>query len=425
MAQTKAATMADGEGRHMRSESIGELVAVTPSNLRRSVPGSRPSPTPTLIRSRSSSFRRMVPSVRSLALSRDCSRQLARSCEAWCRRRLTRGHRPPQLSRHLFTSIGAWKLGACVLPLRWDMPDWERASVLEVAKPTLVVGYWNGIDQPVLTAADLRAADHLSSDPLPDRTPNPAMAIASGGCPGRPKVIITPGSGLSPGPQTAANSDDQRNRRVHALPSRQLHLIPSPMYHAAGFRGSHNALLSDQPVVIMERFEPDRAVELIERHRVNVVNMVPTMLMRIARLPDIAHRDLSSIDSVMAGSAACPEWVVRAWCDLVGPDHFFISYGASEFTGLTLTRGDEWMMHPGTVGRGVGTAIRILGEDDEPAPVGVIGEIYMRPDVDIGPTYQYRGADPAKTTADGFVSVGDLGRPTPTASSISPTDVPT
>jgi bile acid-coenzyme A ligase len=312
---------------------------------------------------------------------------------------------------HFFVSIGAWKLGACVLPLRWDMPPRERDALLDVAAPTLVVGDWDEVAFALLRSHELSAADDLSSDPLPDRLPSPAMAIASGGSTGRPKIIITPGNGLAPGsdpgepppPMNKGVGDYIQTRRG------QTQLIASPLYHAAGFRGSFHALTHDQPVVVMERFTAERAIDLIERYRVNVVNMVPTMLMRIARLPDIDRRDLSSLDSVMASAASSPAWLVHTWCRLVKPEHFFISYGASEYTGMALVRGDEWLQHPGTVGRGMGTDIRILGEDGRELATGAIGEIYMRPVTDIGPTYEYRGAAPASTTADGFVSVGDLG----------------
>jgi bile acid-coenzyme A ligase len=76
---------------------------------------------------------------------------------------------------------------------------------------------------------------------------------------------------------------------------------------------------------------------------------------------------------------------------------------------MTLVRGDEWLAHPGTVGRGIGTLIKIVGDTGEELEAGAVGEIYMKPAVEIGPTYEYRGSSPAKTTADGFVSVGDLG----------------
>ncbi len=305
---------------------------------------------------------------------------------------------------HFFVAFGAWKLGACVLPLRWDLPVWERAPLLEIAGPKVVVANWEDVDRPLLTTADLKAATALPSGPLVDRVPDPAHAIATSGATGRPKIIITPGAGLYDAQPMNVNMAEY----MHTGPG-QVQLIPAPLYHTNGFRIAHRSLLEDQQIVVMERFTAERAVELIERYRVNILTMVPTMLMRIARLPDLASRDLSSLAAVLQGGACCPQWLIRAWFDLVGADHFFVAYGSSEGVGLTLTRGDEWLLHPGTVGRGMVTEIRILDELGDGVPTGEVGEIFMRKTEDNGPTYEYRGAPPAKSTADGFITIGDLG----------------
>jgi bile acid-coenzyme A ligase len=309
----------------------------------------------------------------------------------------------PGSIEHFVVSIGAWKLGACVLPLRWDLPRWERNRLLGVAAPAVVVADWDDVAFPRLSSAQLAEADTLSADPLPDRVAQPAHAIATSGATGHPKLVVTPGPGLyTPSPAGGG-------RRYEQARAGQVQLIAAPLYHTTGFRVAHNALLDDQTLVVMERFAAERAVDLIERRHVNLMTMVPTMLARIARLPEIARRDLSSLDRVLQGAAACPPWVVRAWIDLVGPDRFFIAYGASETIGLTLARGDEWLTHPGTVGRGVGTSIRIVDEAGAELPAGEVGEIFLKNTSATGPTYEYRGAAPAPTTADGYVSVGDLG----------------
>jgi bile acid-coenzyme A ligase len=234
--------------------------------------------------------------------------------------------------------------------------------------------------------------------------PDPAHAIATSGATGRPKVVISPGAGVYDPEPLAVSAAEYMHTR-----GGQIQLIPAPLYHTNGFRISHNSLLEDQQIVVMERFTAERAVGLIERYGINLMTMVPTMLMRVARLPDLASRDLSSLDAVLQGGACCPQWLLRAWFDIVGADHFFVAYGSSEGVGLTITRGDEWLHHPGTVGRGMGTEIRILDEEGNDVPRGEVGEIFMRRLIDNGPTYVYRGAPPAKSTADGFTTVGDLG----------------
>jgi bile acid-coenzyme A ligase len=307
---------------------------------------------------------------------------------------------------HLICALAAWRTGSCVLPLRFDLPRWERDRLLGLANPAVVVADWDDAPAPLVRPDELDRARELPADPLPDRVPDPARAIATSGTTGRPKLIVTPGPGLYD-PAAAAH-----------LPSSQMpagaepvELVPAPLYHTNGFAAAQTALLKGTRLVLMERFDAEQAVGLVERHRVTSVIMAPTMLLRIARLPDIDRRDLSSLQSVLQGAAPCPAWLVRRFIELVGPEHFFIAYGSSEAVGITLIRGDEWLTHPGSVGRGspTGTEVRILDEHGRELPPGEVGEIYLRQTRTAGPSYEYRGAPPAPTTADGFTSVGDLG----------------
>jgi bile acid-coenzyme A ligase len=127
-------------------------------------------------------------------------------------------------------------------------------------------------------------------------------------------------------------------------------------------------------------------------------------------VPDIDQRDLSSLDWVQQGAALLPVWLGRRWCELVGPEHFFVTYGASERHGYVCCRGDEWLEHPGTVGRGyMGTEIRILGEGGAELPAGEIGGIYMRRASGPEATYMGGNVEPMLSTDDGFVTVGDMG----------------
>jgi bile acid-coenzyme A ligase len=192
--------------------------------------------------------------------------------------------------------------------------------------------------------------------------------------------------------------------------SGQVQLIAGPLYHNGPFLFSHLGLFEDQTIVLLERFDAGCVVDLIERHRVNFALLVPTMMGRIIRLPDVHERDFSSLDGILHTAAPCPSWLKRAWIDLIGAVKVFEGYGSSEGTGNTVIRGDEWLDHPHSVGRPTpDTEILILDPEDVPVNPGEAGEIYMRQkDVD-GATYQYIGSPPARTTADGFVSVGDIG----------------
>jgi bile acid-coenzyme A ligase len=310
----------------------------------------------------------------------------------------------PNSLDHFFATIGAWKAGAGVIPMRWDIPEWERNRLLETAGVVLVVGEHTDSAVPVVTRADLAASVALEASPLPDVVAMPAQGIASSGSTGRPKVIINPvpGEGI---PSAIVPMASQFNE----LSAERPELIPAPLYHTNGFRIAHMQLFVDQLIVVMEKFDAARAVDLIERWRIACFSAVPTMLQRIVRLPDIKDRDLSSIEYVMQGGAPVPEWVVEAWLDLIGDDRFFMSYGSSEAVGLALIRGDAWRTHRGSSGRGYRAEIRILDRDGRQLPPSEIGEIYMRHTEAVGPTFEYRGAETPLPTADGFTSIGDLG----------------
>jgi bile acid-coenzyme A ligase len=137
--------------------------------------------------------------------------------------------------------------------------------------------------------------------------------------------------------------------------------------------------------------------------------MPPIIMRRIILLPGIQGRDLSSIQAIQSSAAPCPEWLKRAWIDLIGAEKVHEVYGSTEGIGATMIRGDEWLEHPGSVGRPVSCELRILDEEGNDLPAGEVGEIFMRPLAEGGPTYRYIGAPAAKATPDGFASIGDLG----------------
>jgi bile acid-coenzyme A ligase len=135
--------------------------------------------------------------------------------------------------------------------------------------------------------------------------------------------------------------------------------------------------------------------------------MVPTMLKRIAEVPDVRSRDFSSVDAVMYGGAPIAEWVVRAWLEMVGPEHFVLSYGGTEALGLTLARGDEWLRHVGTVGRPVDCDLKIVDDDGRAAPPGSVGNVYLRRHgVQVA---RYLGGEDIAVDDEGFATLGDLG----------------
>ena len=162
----------------------------------------------------------------------------------------------------------------------------------------------------------------------------------------------------------------------------------------------------------MSRFDPEESLRLIDEHEVQWVNMVPTMLHRIWRLPAetrAAATRLASLRRVVSSGAACADWLMRAWIDWIGPDRMFEVYGGTERIGGTMISGREWLERPGSVGKPTGgRLVRILGEDGREVPVGEVGEVFFLPPGGQGSTYRYVGAE-ARSTEDGWETLGDMG----------------
>jgi bile acid-coenzyme A ligase len=301
---------------------------------------------------------------------------------------------------HLYATFGAWKLGASVLPLRWDLPVWERERLLTIADPTVVIADWEEPAPGTVTRGDLVGMRTLSSaPPEPDRVPDNIRLIATSGATGTPKIVVAPSPGLyTIGEYMPVMGD------TSGLP----YLTTSALYHVNGFAYAYNPLLQDSWIVLMERFDAARAVDLIERYRVAYTVMVPTMLQRIARLDGVRDRDFSSIERLVYGGASVPEWVVRKWLELVPPERFVLSYGGSEGWGVVTTTGDQWLKHPGTCGRPLNSELKIVDEHGNEVGPGEIGEIYMRTDA-YGPRFRYIGVPNPEPDPGGWGSFGDLG----------------
>jgi bile acid-coenzyme A ligase len=303
--------------------------------------------------------------------------------------------------QHLYTTLAAWKLGASVLPLRWDLPRWERDRMLEVAGAKVVVASWDEPDPGTITPADVDATTrHPVDPPAGDHVPEYVRLVATSGATGTPKIVATPSPGVM--------ETDATVSAVLGTQEGKRYLTASPLYHVNGWTYCYNPLLQDCQPILMERFDAARAADLIEKYRIHFACMVPTMLMRIARLPDLDRRDFSSIERLVYGGASAPEWVVRAWLGLIAPERFSLTYGGSENHGLVMTTGTEWLTHPGTVGQPVNTEVKVLDEEGNEVPTGEIGEIHLRSTLE-GPRYRYIGIPTPPPNAEGFGSFGDMG----------------
>lgn len=302
----------------------------------------------------------------------------------------------PNSIAHVVAASAVWKLGGCVLPLNPVAPAAERDQHLALAKPAAVVADWTDVD--ALPPSELLNSPQ-TADPLPDAVPNPGKAIGTGGSTGRPKLIVSTGPwGYHPQFEDILAG--------FGLLRDLVQLLPGPLHHNFGFDWCYHGILNGHTIVLMERFDADLAVDLIERHRIEYAGLVPTMMRRIAELPDIKQRDLSSLRTILHSAGPCPPWVKEAWIDLIGAPGVIEGYGASEGFGNTIIHGDEWLQHRGSVGRPFQCELKILDDDGAEVPAGTVGEVWMRrPNVGD----RYIGEQRARVRPDGFGSVGDLG----------------
>jgi bile acid-coenzyme A ligase len=302
----------------------------------------------------------------------------------------------PNSEQLVLAALGSWKIGAVPIPMRWDLPDWERSRVLEVIAPDVTV------DDETRSALTASAAGQ-SAETLPDVVSPKANGICSSGSTGLPKVILT----LAQGTWTPESSFPFLAAWA-PTPTPQTILVPGPMYHTNGFSPLTYMLGGDE-LVVLEKFDAAMVVDVIERHRITNFTATPTMLSRIAALPDIRERDLSSIAWILQGAAVMPQALLRTWFELLSPEQVVMAYGMTEGLGLTALRGDEWLAHPGSVGRGFrDTEVRILDQQGQSVKTGELGEVYLRSPMSAG--YLYLGGAPLlPSTPDGFRTAGDIG----------------
>ncbi len=243
------------------------------------------------------------------------------------------------------------------------------------------------------------------ADPLPDRREGADMLYSSGTT-GRPKGVKTPvpdaALGDTPGLVPLVTG-------LFGFRPDSVYLSPAPLYHAAPLRFNMTVHRLGATSVVMEHFDAEEFLALVERYRITCTQVVPTMFVRLLKLPEQTRRryDVSSLESVVHAAAPCPVEVKRQIIDWLGPIvHEY--YGGTEGNGFVCCNSEDWLAHPGTVGRAMLGTPRILGDDGEELPTGEPGTIYF----ENGAPFEYHN-DPEKTAAShndkGWSTLGDVG----------------
>jgi long-chain acyl-CoA synthetase len=273
-------------------------------------------------------------------------------------------------------------------------PGLQRLFMVGLAAPA---GRWESYEESIAA---------WPSEPVPDESMGTPMLYSSGTT-GHPKGIYRE---LPEGTPDEQPDQTVFFRYLWGFHEDMVYLSPAPLYHSAPQRSVSLALNLGATSVIMDRFDPEQWLQLVERYRVTTCQMVPTMFSRLLRLPDDVRTryDTSSLETIIHAAAPCPVPVKQAMIDWVGPilNEY---YAATEGNGLTFCTSEEWMKRPGTVGRCLLGELQILDENGDLCPTGTDGTVWFR-----GATAFEYYRDPKKTaesrSADGQAStVGDVG----------------
>jgi len=255
--------------------------------------------------------------------------------------------------------------------------------------------------------ADFETATLAFPDtPIADESLGMAMLYSSGTT-GRPKGILRPLEDVPPGEQLPLFSFlTQLFRYREGL----TYLSPAPLYHSAPLVSVGLTIRHGGTAIIMEKFDPEQYLSLVERHRVTHSQLVPTMFSRMLKLPEQVRSryDLSSLEIAIHAAAPCPVPVKQQMIDWWGP--ILLEYYAStEAIGFSVCGSEEWLAHPGTVGKVVLGELHILDESFAPVPPGTPGTLWFKP----GSAFSYFNdveKTAESTSPDGsMVTVGDVG----------------
>ena len=273
----------------------------------------------------------------------------------------------------------------------------------------LVVG---GVDGAPPAPAHCRVADYVDATAAYPATPIADEALGtpmlySSGTTGRPKGILRPLPESAPSEMLPLFHFLNKLWRYRAD---MVYLSPAPLYHSAPQAAVSLTIRNGGTVVIMEHFDPEQYLALVERYAVSHTQLVPTMFSRMLKLPEAARRahDLSSLEIAIHAAAPCPAQVKEQMIAWWGPIiHEY--YGATEGLGFTACDSAEWQAHRGTVGRVLLGDLHVLDESMQPVPKGQPGELWFK----TATPFVYFN-DPERTqqsrSADGTMStVGDVG----------------
>ncbi|HEX3512000.1 MAG TPA: AMP-binding protein [Solirubrobacteraceae bacterium] len=332
----------------------------------------------------------------------------------------------------LQASIATVPLGASAVPINWHWRGEEIAHVLRDSRAKVLIAHddlWPAIVEHVpasvtVIAVDRDGAGTAEGPGLPEealrweellartepwaQAPEgaPISIIYTSGTTGQPKGVVR-----QPATDAQREATQALLGEIFRLTPEERTVIPAPMYHTAPNVYALSSAVRGMDMTIMDGFDAEDFLRIVEQHRVSVVQMVPTMFVRLLALPEeIRERyDTSSLRWIVHAAAPCPPDVKRAMIEWLGP---IVAeyYGSTETGPVVFCDSEEWLAHPGTVGRALeGAVVRVLDEDGNEVPTGESGEVYVW--LGTWPDFTYEGDDDKRRAIerDGLVSCGDVG----------------
>ncbi|GAA1970769.1 acyl-CoA synthetase [Nocardioides panacihumi] len=319
----------------------------------------------------------------------------------------------------------AQRTGLLYTPVNWHLTAEEAAYVVENCGATVLVVSATlaelasalppvehrlsfGGTVPAYDALEERVAT-LPATPVPDQAEGCYMLYSSGTT-GRPKGVLP---ALPDVPFGTGLRFDHLMQESFGFARDTVYLSPGPLYHAAPLGWSLGAIRAGGTTVIMNRFDPEEVLRLVEEQRVTHAQFVPTMFVRMLKLPDeVRDRyDLTSLRLVIHAAAPCPVAVKRAMIDWVGPI-LVEFYSGSEGNCFFMIDSATWLAHPGSVGRPVMGTVHVCDDAGTEVPPGEVGQLWFG---DVAPFEYYRDPDKTKAAYDarGWSTLGDLGHVDP------------
>lgn len=318
--------------------------------------------------------------------------------------------------------LGNTLAGSRYVPLNWHLTAPEIAYLLSNSGSTLVVTEASLEDTARAAAASVGIdssrvlvvgsgyeewRDAHDDGPVANTVAG-APLLYTGGTTGPSKGVVRPDQGL---PLERWSAGTAMWGGFVRMPETGTMCITTPLYHAFGSGVLGAALNRDHTIIVEDRFDPHRFLDLVASRGVTSAPLVPTLMVRLAKLDDaeFASRDLSSLQWITHTAAPCPPWAKQRLIDLLGPC-IVEFYGSSEGTGPVICTSQDWMERPGTVGLpNPGLQVSVVDENGNDLPPGGIGTLYFRR-ADGAPRYH---GDEEKTRSaqlpDGRFTVGDIG----------------